>query len=205
MGFIDSLRYAIGWRRSSEKLGIRIDYSQEKVSSGLELFEAQASIGYGKPGKTFITSPEIRELLARRDLKGTYSKSYFGKIWGYYREKKCELEIMHYFPVPQIGLAKTGEPFQGKGIAERIESRFEEEFRKKFPEVKTIRHTAQNARIEQLKKRGLIILEIERRYPYERGYQYERYRQTLRAKVANDLRKARAKRSIKPRLHAAKK
>ncbi|MFA5358160.1 MAG: hypothetical protein WC308_04575 [archaeon] len=200
MGFINSLRYAIGWRRSGEKIGLILEYGQGKISSGLDFFEINISVGYGKPGKKFITSPEIMELLQRRDLKGKYSKRSFGNIWVTYNRKTGQLNFINYYPAPEMH-SRTALPevFRGKGIAERIESRFEEEARKRFPNAKKVSYNGTGDRITQLEKRKLLKEEILKESSYER------YRTTLRTKLANDLRKARTKRNLKPRLRTAKK
>jgi hypothetical protein len=200
VGLLNSLKYWAGGRRRGEKLGLQIKYSESAAQGNLIIFEADISVGYGKPSKKFITSPEIRELLQRKDAKGLYSKRYFGKIWWYYDKKRSKVSFMRYYPVPQMsGKIKFPEIFRGRGIAERIESRFEEEFRRRFGSPEKISHAVTFPRMEQLNKRGITEREMKE------GYPYEKYRATLRAKVARDLKKARAKRNLKPRLPRMKK
>jgi len=182
-------------------LGLKIikESEREDKGSGAKEFSFKVMVAKGKPAKDFITSPQIRKVLAKATPA---EQAYFGGISFRYSPKEKELEITKYFPLPQkeryeivfemLGTSvlppKAKRQFVRKGIASMIEARTIELLRKELPEIRTVSHKyPSDPRELQLRKRGLSGEEI-----YSAGF--ERYRGTLRRKLAKDLKRARAKR-----------
>jgi hypothetical protein len=153
-----------------------------------ETLDVKISVGEGSPSANFITSPAIREALA----KAAYTKGRsFGHLMFTYHPLKNLLEYTHFFPVPidlyHPNLGPKLE-FEGKGIASIIETRALKFALKKFPKtLKVVMKLPSSFMQARLKKLG---------FNAEREIELAKFKAKLRSKVALDLKRARAKRVI---------
>ena len=147
-------------------------------------------MGEATPSKTFITSPAIREALAK--AKYTTGKTFGHMIFTYHPIRNL-LEYTHFYPVPidlyHPRLGPKGE-FEGKGIASIIETRVLKHALTLFPKtLKVAMHLPSSFMQARLKKLG---------FNAEREIELARFKTKLRSKVAADLKRARAKRVLQP-------
>ena len=175
-----------------EALGLRIRYnlmrpSLEEDTIGNDLLTVSVRVEKGSLSRDFITSPEIREAIAKSRLKegaGVGSMAFERKALG---RQLCSTS---YYPLPT---KNGGSPFIKKGIASLIESRAIERAKKMFPEARLMTHMSPSElRIAQIRKRGLTFSEITE------GAPLEKYRNAMRQKLAADLKKARKARRRAP-------
>lgn len=167
------------------KLGLVLTYSSSQGESPVLL--AFAEIGFGTKSRDFITSPEIREAIMKTKLP---LEAKFGKFMLVNDPPTKELMFISYYPHP-TNKGLPGE-FSKLGIASAIETRIIQVAKKRFPNTTHIVHyDPMSYRVNQLLKRGHTIEEIKSKI------EIKEFEKKLRAKRAQDIRKARAKRILK--------
>lgn len=157
-----------------------------------ETLDVKISVGEATPSRNFITSPAIREALA----KAAYTKGRsFGHMIFTYHPNRNLLEYTHFYPLP-LGLDNFDElnfvgpkrEFIGKGIASIIETHALKYALTKFPKtLKVSMHMPGPFMKKRINKLG---------FNAEREIELAKFKAKLRNKVAADLKRARAKRVI---------
>ncbi len=168
-------------------IGLRINYTPTDIGEGHLRLRADIIVDQGVPSKNFITSPEIRETLAKTKF---VANQEFGHILLEYSKKDRTLDWRKYFPIPHEG-GRPKPEFLKLGIASRIESRVEKEARIHFPNANKVIHWHPSwLREAQLKNRGFSKWEIFGKVPLKT------YANALREKLAKDIKAKRLLRKI---------
>jgi hypothetical protein len=180
-----------------EKLGLALDYEHVPYGGSLktgpirskEVLFVIIKVKTSSPSKKFVTTLGIREALAKSDYK---EGQEFGHIKFTYNKKTRELDYTLFFPLPLDPERLWGrrnapkKEFSKQGIASMIETRALEEARKYFPRATKITvFKPQRAMVNRLRKFG---------FNHKQEIKLKEFREKLRARVAKNIRAARAKR-----------
>lgn len=168
----------------NKKPGLKLVYSKSSDGENIVL-TARVETAVGNYSRNFITTPEIRGALEKFKLP---LGGEVGNMVVVYDPKEKLVNWRTYFPIPHT-LGTPTRSFRNKGIASLIEAHVNREIERNFPAAKNVvQINPSDRRKTQLKKRGFSTYEINK------GISSKDFSKAMRDKLADDIRKARARR-----------
>lgn len=161
-------------------LGIKIKFT----SVGDFGLRADFSVGLGVSSPDFLTNKEIREEISKLKVP---AGQHLGEMTARFNPSENFLYWQSYWPTFSLSHELNKATFFKLGLAQLLEFRYLNKFKKIFPKVKHIKHEmgAGTYRRSQLLSRGLTMAKLNKGYSFVHGIDL------LRRKIVRDTLKGR--------------